>query len=264
VDACGITRAAAADTLVARFNDAPAVAALLARLDEEVAAIIVEPVATNMGVIAAAPSFLPALRDLCDRAGALLVFDEVVTGFRLGPAGASGAVIPDLGVYGKVAGGGTPIGAVAGQRGLLSRLAPAGPVFHAGTFAGNAVTMSAGLAQFRAIEANPGVYERLDRLGASLEAGLVSLIRRHGYPCQVARAGSLWSIFFTDRPVVDAESARGTDASRFARFFHAMLRHGIHLTPSPGEANFLSAAHSQADVARTLEAAAGALKDAHE
>ena len=261
-DSPGVTEGTARDTLVAEFNDLASVESCFAAVDGKVAAVFVEPVAGNMGVVAPRPDFLPGLRALCTRHRALLVFDEVMTGFRLGLGGAQEmfGVRPDLTTFGKIIGGGLPVGAYAGGRDLLSRVAPAGPIYQAGTLSGNPLAMAAGLATLRALEAAPGLYGKLERLGALLEEGITDEVRAKGYPCRVARVGSMWTLFFTADEVTDWPSAARCDTARFARFFNAMLERGFYLAPAQFEANFLSAAHTRADVEKTVAACAASLE----
>ena len=261
-DSPGVTEATARDTVTARFNDLECVRRRLQAHASGVAAVIVEPVVGNMGVVAPRPGFLEGLRELCDAHGALLVFDEVMTGFRVARGGAQErfGVRPDLTTLGKVIGGGLPVGAYGGRADLLCLVAPEGPVYQAGTLSGNPLAMAAGLAQLRAIEADPGLYDRLDRLGTILEEGLRAAIARQGRPCRVGRVGSMWTLFFSAREVTDWDVASRCDTARFGRFFHAMLERGVYVAPSQFEANFLSAAHTEADVQATVEAARAALE----
>ncbi len=264
-DSPGVTEATARDTLVAEFNDLASVEACFAAVEGKVAAVFVEPVVGNMGVVAPRPDFLPGLRALCSRHRALLVFDEVMTGFRLGLGGAQEmfGVRPDLSTFGKIVGGGLPVGAYAGSRELLSRVAPAGPIYQAGTLSGNPLAMAAGLATLRTLESAPGIYGRLERLGAALEEGIGEAVRRKGYPCRFARVGSMWTLFFTPDEVTDWPSASRCDTARFGRFFHAMLERGVYLAPAQFEANFLSAAHTKADVETTIAAGVASLEAAY-
>jgi glutamate-1-semialdehyde 2,1-aminomutase len=261
-DSPGVTEATARDTVTARFNDLECVRRRLQAHVGTVAAIIVEPVVGNMGVVAPRPGFLEGLRHLSAEYGALLIFDEVMTGFRLARGGAQELyrVRPDLTTLGKIIGGGLPVGAYGGRADLLSLIAPEGPVYQAGTLSGNPLAMAAGLAQLRAIQADPGLYDRLDRLGALLEEGLLGAIASGGRPCRVARVGSMWTLFFSAREVTDWDVASRCDTARFGRFFHAMLERGVSLAPSQFEANFISTAHTEDDVAATLDAAREALE----
>jgi glutamate-1-semialdehyde 2,1-aminomutase len=258
-DSPGVTAATAADTLTATFNDAGSVRELLASHPAEVAAVIVEPVVGNMGVVAPAWGFLQDLRDLCTVDGALLIFDEVMTGFRVARGGAQAryGVVPDLTTLGKVIGGGLPVGAYGGRRDLMSQISPSGPVYQAGTMSGNPVAMAAGLATLDGIDADPAFYDRLESLGARLEAAVADSVAVAG--CQFARVGSMWTLFFTHDPVTDWPSAARADRARYGRFFHAMLSRGIALAPSQFEANFISSAHTEADIDLTAASISAAL-----
>jgi glutamate-1-semialdehyde 2,1-aminomutase len=252
-DSPGVTKAAAADTLVASFNDSAAVEALFDARGADIACVIVEPVAANMGVVPPAGGFLEGLRELCDRSGALLIFDEVITGFRLGRGGAQAArgVRPDLTTLGKIVGGGFPLAAFGGRADVMDRLAPAGPVYQAGTLSGNPVAVAAGLAALDLIDREPP-YAGLERNAERIAAALAAL----PVPTTVNRSGSLLSVFFGGGPVTDYESAKLADHSRYADLFHGMLQEGVLLPPSGYEGWFLSAAHGDAEVDRIVEAAA--------
>ena len=256
----GVPAAAAADTEVARYNDAADAEARFAARGREFAAVIVEPVAGNMGCVLPEPGFLEALRALCDRHGALLIFDEVMTGFRVGPGGAQErfGLRPDLTVLGKVIGGGMPIGAFGGRAELMDRLAPAGPVYQAGTLSGHPVAMAAGLATLAALDA-PGFYPRLQARAEQLVAGLRARAAAAGAAFEAVEATGMFGLFFTDRgPVRGCEDARACDAGAWRAFFRGMLAAGVYLAPSPYEAGFLSGAHEAADIERTLAAAEAA------
>jgi len=244
----GVTPATAADTLVAPYNDLRSVANLLSAHPRQVAAVIVEPVAANMGVVKPAKGYLEGLRDLTSADGTLLVFDEVITGFRLGRGGAQEryGVRPDLTVLGKIIGGGLPVGAYGGRADVMSKVAPDGPVYQAGTLSGNPLAMAAGLATLRRL--TPELYGRLEEYGAVLEAGLKDAAHEADVEVQVVRVASLLTVFFDD------------DA-RFARFFRAMLERGVLLPPSQQEAWFLSAAHGDAELRSTLVAARAAFRE---
>jgi glutamate-1-semialdehyde 2,1-aminomutase len=262
----GVPAGVAGDVWLAPYNSLGAVDRLLSANGRAIAAVVVEPVAANMGVVLPGAGFLAGLRTLCTHHGALLVFDEVVTGLRLAAGGAAEcfSVVPDLAAFGKAIGGGLPVGAIAGPADLMQRLAPAGPVAHAGTFAGHPLTVAAGLAVIDAIAGDPGLYARLEAAGAALQTGITHAIARLGHPCTFARAGSMWTVFFARERVRDFATAQASSRTRYSRFFHALLRSGIHLAPSALEANFISAAHSMADISDTVAAAADALEDAHE
>jgi len=246
----GVPEALAALTLVAPFNDADAVEGLLQR--EQVAAIIVEPVVGNGGFIAPDPAFLPALRALADQYGALLIFDEVMTGFRVAPGGARErfGVTADLTTLGKVIGGGLPVAAYGGRRDLMEQIAPSGTVYQAGTLSGNPLAMAAGLATIRAL--SPALHERIATRTARLVQGLREVAARRGIPFTADCAGSMWGFFFRAEPVRSFSDAKTSDVERFKRFFHAALDRGVYLAPSAFEAAFMSAAHSDADVDETL------------
>ena len=246
----GVPAATAAKTIVLPYNDVGALRAALHRRWREIAAVIVEPVAGNMGVVLPGPDFLGELRRLTARHGIVLVFDEVISGFRATWGGVQKifGVRPDLTCLGKIVGGGMPLAAYGGRRDIMALVSPVGPVYQAGTLSGNPVAVAAGLAQLRWLRAHPDVYAKLEMLGAQLEAGLAPLGR-------VNRFGSLLTLFFADRPVHDWESARRSDTKAFARFFHHMLERGVYLPPSQFEAWFVSAAHTAADIESTVRAA---------
>ncbi len=251
----GITEGAAADTLVASFNDIESVRRLLDAHDQEIAAIIVEPVMGNAGVIPPEPGFLQQLRDLADDGRMLLIFDEVITGFRVAPGGAQElyGVTPDLTCLGKIIGGGLPVGAFGGRREIMEHLAPIGPVYQAGTLSGNPLAMSAGLETVRILQRDD-VYTKLEELGARLEAGMNENIKRLGLPYTVNRVGSMLSLFFVDGAVRRFSDTAAADTSAFARYFAEMLSRGIYFAPSAFEAGFVSAAHSVEDIDRAVEA----------
>ena len=248
-DSLGVPAALAQLTITVPFNDLAAVEAVMAGRGREVAAIIVEPVAGNMGVVPPAAGFLQGLRALCDAHGALLIFDEVITGFRVAYGGAQAlyGVRPDLTCLGKIIGGGLPVGAYGGMRAIMERVAPLGGVYQAGTLSGNPLAVAAGIATLRTLE-KPGVYSRLEESGASLELGLAGGAKSAGVPLTVNRVGSMLTAFFSDSPVTDYASAKRSDTARYGRFFHAMLDGGVFLAASQFEAAFVSLAHSPADL----------------
>lgn len=257
----GVTDGAVADTLVVPFNDDAALDTVFAEHGDEIAAVLVEPVAANMGLVPPAPGFLAGLRRRCDTADALLVFDEIITGFRVGPAGAQERVgiTPDLTIFGKVLGGGLPLAAVGGPAALLDELAPVGPVYQAGTLSGNPLATAAGLAVLARLDA--GVYDVLEGRARRLADGLTAAISGAGLAVQVPRAWTLCGLFFADAPVTDYETARAADPKRYARFFQAMLARGVYLAPSPFEVCFPSLAHDDAVIDSTIDAAADAAAD---
>jgi glutamate-1-semialdehyde 2,1-aminomutase len=261
-DSPGVPAPLAALTLTAEFNDAAAIRRLLGERGGEIAAVIVEPVAGNMGVVAPVPGFLEALREGTTRAGALLIFDEVITGFRVAWEGAQGryGVRPDLTCLGKAIGGGMPIAAFGGRRDLMERLAPVGPVYQAGTLSGNPLSVAAGLAALGAVRDTGDAYTRLERLGNLAEQGLREAAAHARVPACINRVGSMLTLFLGVDGVVDQVGARRADTARFARFFHAMLAEGVYLPPSQFEAMFLSLAHTEADVELVTRAAHKALR----
>jgi len=257
----GVTPGTAQDTLLARFNDLQHVEQLVEANAGEVAAIILEPVAGNMGCVPPEPGFLEGLRALCDRHGMLLIFDEVMTGFRVARGGAQEryGVLPDLTTLGKVIGGGLPVGAYGGRREIMEYVAPKGPVYQAGTLSGNPLAMAAGYAVLRKIADTPDLYERLERFGAALEEGIRENLKGLGLDLYFTRVGAMATLFFTSKRVVDYETARRCDTRRFARYFHAMLEEGIYLPPSQFEAFFFSTAHGERELEQTLSAQRRAL-----
>jgi glutamate-1-semialdehyde 2,1-aminomutase len=255
-DSAGVPEGLAALTRVAKWNSPDSVARYFDADPKGIAAVIVEPIAANMGVVAPAPHFLKEIGEIAHRHDALLICDEVITGFRLryGAISETMEARPDLIMLGKIIGGGMPIGAVAGRAELMDLLAPGGPVYQAGTLSGNPISVRAGLETLKILEA-PGTYEKLAAAGARLEAGLTAALREHGARGVVNRAGSLLTMFLGVDRVTDGEQARATDTKMFARFFHAMIERGINLPPSQFEAMFVSLAHSDADLDATIAAA---------
>ena len=260
-DSLGVPPALAALTLTVPFNDLDAVRRQLEAHPEQVAAVIVEPVAGNMGVVPPAPGFLAGLRDLTARNGSLLIFDEVITGFRVAWGGAQAryGVRPDLTCLGKIIGGGLPVGAYGGSRRIMERVSPLGGVYQAGTLSGNPLAVAAGLATLRALQ-TPGTYDRLEALGARVERDVVEAARAAGVPVTVNRVGSMLTVFFTDGPVTDYSSAKRADTARYARYFHAMREGGVFLAPSQFEAAFVSLAHRDEDLAVAARAGREALQ----
>ena len=258
----GVPVGAAKDTLTAQFNDLDSVRALLEENPGQVAAVIVEPVAANMGVVGPAPGFLEGLRALCDQHGALLIFDEVITGFRLALGGAQAyfGVQADLVTFGKIIGGGMPVGAYCGSRALMEQVAPCGPVYQAGTLSGNPVAMAAGLAQLRYLQAHPEVYDQIGRFALRLAEGMRDLAKQAGVPVQINQIGSLLAPFFTPTAVTSFTDAKGSDVAKYARYFQGMLERGVALAPAQFEAMFVSAAHGEAELDATLEAARAAFR----
>jgi len=260
-DSPGVPAGAVADTLVARFNDLAAVESLFARFPHEIAAVIVEPVAGNMGVVPPAPGFLEGLRQVTTSSGALLVFDEVMTGFRVHPGGAQALyqVTPDLTTLGKVIGGGLPVGAYGGRQEIMALVAPEGPVYQAGTLSGNPLAMAAGLATLGEL-GRPGAWDRIAAMARTLADGVTRAAAPVGIPVQVQRVGTMLTVFFADRPITDWESARTANTPRFARVFRQLLEAGVYWVPSQFEAAFLSSAHGAEELDLTFRAFAHALE----
>lgn len=262
-DSPGVTPGAAADTLVGRFNDLASVEALFDAAPDEIACVIVEPVAGNMGTVPPASGFLEGLRELCTRHGAVLIFDEVMTGFRVARGGAQArfSVTPDMTCLGKIIGGGLPVGAYGGLRDIMSRVAPVGPIYQAGTLSGNPLAVTAGLATLRVLE-DPSVYETLEATSSAIAEGLGELAREAGVATVTNRVGSMFTVFFHEGPaVVDWDTASTSDTKRYGRYFHAMLDRGVYLAPSQFEAAFVGIAHTRDVVDLTLSAAASALRE---
>jgi glutamate-1-semialdehyde 2,1-aminomutase len=261
-DSPGVPAAWTADTLVAPYNDLEAVEGLFRARGSGIAAAIVEPVAGNMGVVAPADGFLAGLRRLCDAHGALLIFDEVITGFRVGRGGAQAryGVRPDLTLLGKIVGGGLPLAAYGGRRDVMALVAPAGPVYQAGTLSGNPLATAAGLATLRALDER--LYAELEERTGRLVDGLVAAAGAAGVPLQANRVGSMATLFFAREPVVDYASAMRADRAAYGRFFRAMLERGVYLPPAQFEAFFLSRAHGEAELSATIEAARAAFMEA--
>jgi glutamate-1-semialdehyde 2,1-aminomutase len=262
-DSAGITDAIASQTLVAPYNDIEAVMGIFDEFAEDIAAVIVEPVAANMSLVPPKPGFLTGLRELTRRHGALLVFDEVITGFRVVYGGAQQhyRVEPDLTCMGKIIGGGLPVGAYGGGEDIMDLVAPLGPVYQAGTLSGNPLAMTAGIANLKELR-KKGFYDKLERVSGNLEKRLREAAESEGTAVRLNRVGSLLGLFFTDRDVVDYASAKSTNTEQFRAFFRCMLENGVYLPPSPFETIFISAAHTNSDISRTIEAAKLAFKKA--
>ena len=262
-DSAGIPAALAALTIALPFNDFAAVDAAFARSGHEIAAVILEPLPANAGLIPPLEGFLAHLREVTRRHGALLIFDEVMTGFRVARGGIQEltGITPDLSCFGKVIGGGLPVGAFGGRADIMDHLAPLGPVYQAGTLSGNPLAMAAGLAQLKEL-ADTNAYARLEQLGQRLESGVRSILHDLGRGFVFHRLGSMFCLFLTEEPVIDLPSAMRGDKAMFARFFHACLDGGVYLAPSPYETGFLSTAHTEADIDQTLDVMARALKSA--
>ena len=256
-DTRGVPKAFADTTIALPYNDPDVVDAAFRARGKEIAAVIVEPVVGNMGCVPPQPGYLEALREITARYGALLIFDEVMTGFRVAFGGAQQRynIRPDLTTLGKVIGGGLPVGAYGGRRDIMSQVAPAGPIYQAGTLSGNPLAVAAGLAMLRHLESHPEIYDRLERQGAQLAASAPAGLT-------VNRVGSMFTFFFTDQPVTDYESAKRSDTVKFGNFWRAMLDQGVYLPPSQFEAAFLSAAHTEEDIDRTIAAAKVSLAEA--
>jgi glutamate-1-semialdehyde 2,1-aminomutase len=256
----GVSNAIAANTLTADYNDMRSVEALAEANPGLIAAVVVEPIAGNMGLVPPSEGFLAGLRTICDRHGMLLIFDEVISGFRVGTGGAQGAygVKPDLTCLGKIIGGGLPVGAYGGRADLMSLVAPAGPVYQAGTLSGNPLAMTAGLWSIEQLSSK--LYRELDKLGARLQDGLMDAAQKASVGVQINRIGSLLTPFFTHEPVVDYRSALTSDTAAYGRFHQAMLARGVYPPPSQFEAWFLSAAHTPRHIDRTIAAAREAFK----
>lgn len=261
-DSPGVPADVARHTLTAPYNDLPALGKVFEAKGASIAAVILEPVVGNMGVLVPRPGFLQGVHDLCKKHGALFIVDEVMTGFRLSSGGACGlyGLRPDLVTFGKVIGAGLPVGAFGGRRDVMDRVAPAGPIYQAGTLSGNPMAMAAGHAALKLM--TEAAYRKLETLSATLADGLSAAAAEAKVPVQVNRVGSMLTVFFSDKPVFDAATARACNTRRFGAFFHAMLEHGAYLPPSQFEAAFLSTAHTDDDVARTVAAARVAFAEA--
>ena len=257
----GVTASFARDTLVADYNDIASVEAHFESAPGEIAAVIVEPVAANMGVVPPAPGFLEALRDITSREGALLIFDEVVTGYRVGYGGAQElyGITPDVTTLGKIIGGGMPVGAYGGAKEIMDTVSPVGPMYQAGTLSGNPVAMAAGIRTLELLR-EPGVYDGLEARAGRLAGGLLDVFAGAEVPLTINRVGSMMTLFFSDADVTGWAAVSASDKEAFGRFFHRMIEEGVYLAPSPFEAMFVSTAHTNADIDATIEAARHALR----
>ena len=258
-DSAGVPKGCTQDTMIAVYNDLNSVRQLMEESRDGAAAVIVEPVAANMGVVPPKEGFLQGLRDLCDAHGALLIFDEVITGFRLGFCGAAGfyGVRPDLVTYGKIIGAGMPVGAYGGRKEIMEMVAPAGAVYQAGTLSGNPVAMTAGLVQLQTLWEDQEIYTRLCRKGEMLFDGIRKILLKKGIEYQVNSVASLGCMFFTEHPVTDYATAKQSDTKAFSEYFRYMLNQGIHMAPSQFEAMFLSDAHTEEEIGETLDVIEG-------
>jgi len=261
-DSPGVPVDLAKHTLTVAYNDLAAVKEIASREGEQIACIIVEPVAGNMGCVPPEPGFLEGLRQVCNQYGIVLILDEVMTGFRVAYGGAQQLykIKPDLTCLGKVIGGGLPVGAFGGRRDIMEKIAPAGPIYQAGTLSGNPLAMTAGIETLKLL-AKPGVYKTLEKSAAELEQGLRTVAREAGVPVTINRVGSMFTGFFTGQKVKDFASAKTSDTARFGKYFLSMLKNGVNLAPSQFEAAFLSLAHTKADIHKTIEAARKSLRD---
>ena len=254
-DSAGVPAGCTQDTLTAVYNDLDSVQAIFDQFRGEIAAVIVEPVAANMGVVLPKEGFLEGLRRICTEQGSLLIFDEVITGFRLSLSGAQGyfGVEPDLTTFGKIIGGGMPVGAYGGRKDVMKLIAPSGPVYQAGTLSGNPVAMAAGLRQLKLLRDTPDFYEKLNHKADGFFKGMQEAVKAAGKPWQINHIGSLGCIFFTDRPVTNYAEAKTSDTKKFGEYFSYMIKNGIYLAPSQFEAMFLSAVMTEEELANTLE-----------
>ncbi len=252
----GVTKGNAADTLVADYNDIESVKSLISSNKNEIAAIIIEPIAGNMGVVRASDEFISALRKICDDENIILIFDEVMTGFRVAKGGAQEilGIKPDLTTFGKIIGGGLPVGGFGGKREIMQMISPAGPVYQAGTLSGNPLAMAAGYAALKYIKENPDLYTDLDEKGKILEGGFRENLKKIGKNLALNRVGSMSCMFFTEKPVVDFNSAVTSNTELYGKYFHGMLERGIYLAPAQFEAAFISTVHTTNDLEKTIKA----------
>ena len=257
-DSAGVPVGTAADTLTAQYNDLLSVERLFDENKGEIAALIIEPIAANMGVVLPEPGFLEGIRELCNMNGTVLIADEVITGFRMGIDGAQGllGIEPDLSTFGKIIGGGMPVGSYGGKKEIMEMVAPLGPVYQAGTLSGNPVAMAAGIAQLTYLRDHPEVFDHINKLGKMLCDGLKEIVDAAKAGCTVNHVGSIGSMFFTPEAVRDYASAKKADTATYAEYFRHMLNHGVYFAPAQFEAMFLSYAHTEQDIQKTLFAAA--------
>ncbi len=260
-DSPGVPVSYAQNTLIAQYNDVKSVETLFQHYPKEIAAVIIEPIGANMGVISPRPGFLDSLRKLTAEHEALLIFDEVITGFRVAYGGAQAllGITPDLTCLGKIVGGGLPVGVYGGRRDIMEMIAPVGSVYQAGTLSGNPLVMTAGIETLKVLS-QPGIYDHLETIASQLEAGIAKAASEAGISLRVSRIGSLLTVFFTAEPVIDYESAKQADTTLFARFFHQLLSRGIYWPPSQFEAAFVSLAHTGEDIQTTIGVVAEALR----
>lgn len=257
-DSAGVTANCAKDTLTAKYNDIDSVQKLFEEYKGDIAAVIIEPVAANMGVVLPKEGFLKQLREICDVNKAVLIFDEVITGFRLSSGGAQElfGITPDMATFGKIIGGGMPVGAYGGKREIMECVAPVGKVYQAGTLSGNPVAMAAGIAQLTCLKENPQIYEHINSLGEMLYGGLKDIIETAKVECSINHIGSIGTIFFTKGPVVDYDTARKSDLKQYAKYFLHMMDNGNYFAPAQFEAMFISNTHTEDDIKKTLRDAA--------
>jgi len=262
-DSPGVTADVSKNTLTAKYNDIGSIESIFKEYGKDIAAVIIEPIAGNMGVVAARKEFMKGLRNITTEYGSLLIIDEVMTGFRVSYNGAQSmyGIIPDITCFGKIIGGGLPVGAYGGKREIMNNISPAGPIYQAGTLSGNPLAMSAGITTLTMLKSNPSIYDHIDRLGAMLEKGFKDVASKHRIPVVINRVGSMLTTFFTDKEVVDFESALCCDTNRYVHFFTNMLKQGIYMSPSQFEAMFISFAHTEEDIIKTIEAADKALSE---
>ncbi|MBA4301830.1 glutamate-1-semialdehyde 2,1-aminomutase [Algoriphagus alkaliphilus] len=262
-DSPGVTEGTAKDTLLAPYNDLEAIERLVIANKGEIAALILEPVPGNMGLCLPKPGYLQGLRDICTREGIVLIFDEVMTGFRLAKGGAQElfGVTPDMTTLGKIIGGGMPVGAYGGKKEIMEFVSPAGPVYQAGTLSGNPIAMAAGLTMLNYLNSHPEVYTRLNEIGMQIASGIASINHRLGHDITINQLGSMYSLFFTEENVTDFESAKKSDTALFGKYFQAMLHRGVYLAPSQYESLFLSTALTDDLIAKILQAHEESMKE---